>query len=62
MRKATLYKIGLMIVEYQYDFFMGKSIKPMKLKDLADDLEETLRLFHVLSQTNTSHAFVVLLL
>jgi len=38
MRKATLYKIGLMIVEYQYDFFMGKSIKPMKLKDLADDL------------------------
>ncbi len=38
MRKATLYKIGLMIVEYQYDFFFGKSIKPMKLKDLADDL------------------------
>ena len=38
MRKATLYKIGLMIIEYQYDFFMGKSIKPMKLKDLADDL------------------------
>jgi len=21
MRKATLYKVGLMIVEYQYDFF-----------------------------------------
>lgn len=39
MRKATLYKIGLMIVEYQYDFFFGKSIKPMKLKDLADDLK-----------------------
>jgi len=39
MRKATLYKIGLMIVEYQYDFFFGKAIKPMKLKDLADDLE-----------------------
>lgn len=38
MRKATLYKIGLMIVEYQYDFFLGKSIKPMKLKDIADDL------------------------
>ncbi|MBP1681723.1 MAG: polymerase sigma-54 factor RpoN [Proteobacteria bacterium] len=38
MRKATLYKIGLMIVEYQYDFFFGKAIKPMKLKDLADDL------------------------
>ncbi len=39
MRKATLYKIGLMIVEYQYDFFFGKAIKPMKLKDIADDLE-----------------------
>lgn len=38
MRKATLYKIGLMIVEYQYDFFLGKAIKPMKLKNLADDL------------------------
>lgn len=38
MRKAILYKIGLMIVEYQYDFFFGKAIKPMKLKDLADDL------------------------
>ncbi len=39
MRKATLYKIGLMIVEHQYDFFFGKSIRPMKLKDIADDLE-----------------------
>lgn len=39
MRKATLYKLGLMIVEYQYDFFMGGAIKPMKLKDLADELE-----------------------
>ncbi len=39
MRKATLYKIGLMIVEYQYDFFMGKEIKPMTFKDLALDLE-----------------------
>ena len=38
MRKATLYKIGLMIIEYQYDFFFGGAIKPMKLKDLADDL------------------------
>lgn len=37
MRKATLYKIGLMIVEYQYEFFMGGEIKPMKLKDLADE-------------------------
>lgn len=42
MRKATLYKIGLMIVEYQYDFFFGKAIKPMKLKDLADDLGRNL--------------------
>lgn len=39
MRKATLYKIGLMIVEHQYEFFLGKEIKPMRLKDLADDLE-----------------------
>ncbi|MBK1972005.1 RNA polymerase factor sigma-54 [Campylobacter sp. TTU_617] len=39
MRKATLYKIGLMIVEYQYDFFLGKEIKPMTLKNIADDLE-----------------------
>lgn len=39
MRKATLYKIGLMIVEYQYDFFLGGDIKPMTLKDIATDLE-----------------------
>lgn len=38
MRKATLYKIGLMIIEYQYDYFFGGDIKPMKLKDIADDL------------------------
>ncbi|WP_258033592.1 RNA polymerase factor sigma-54 [Campylobacter concisus] len=38
MRKATLYKIGLMIVEYQYDYFLGGDIKPMKLKDLAGEL------------------------
>ncbi|WP_027326828.1 RNA polymerase factor sigma-54 [Helicobacter pametensis] len=37
MRKATLQKIGLMIVEYQYDFFHGGEIKPMRLKDLADE-------------------------
>ncbi|MDE5592312.1 MAG: RNA polymerase factor sigma-54 [Helicobacter sp.] len=37
MRKATLYKIGLMLVEYQYEFFMGGEIKPMKLKDLAEE-------------------------
>ncbi|TQR60513.1 RNA polymerase factor sigma-54 [Campylobacter troglodytis] len=39
MRRATLYKVGLMIIEHQYDFFVGKEIKPMKLKDLAEDLE-----------------------
>ncbi len=39
MRKATLYKIGLMILEYQYDFFMGGSIKPMRLKDIAYELD-----------------------
>ncbi len=37
MRRATLYKVGLMIVEYQYDFFMGGSIKPLTLKTLADE-------------------------
>lgn len=37
MRKATLYKIGLMIVEYQYEFFTGGEIRPMKLKDLAEE-------------------------
>lgn len=38
MRKATLRKIALMIVEYQYDYFFGGDMKPMKLKDIADDL------------------------
>lgn len=37
MRKATLYKVGLMIVEYQYEFFTGGSIKPLTLKTLADE-------------------------
>ena len=37
MRKATIRKIGLMIIEYQYEFFTGGEIKPMKLKDLADE-------------------------
>ncbi|GAX87477.1 RNA polymerase sigma-54 factor [Lebetimonas natsushimae] len=38
MRKETLKKIALMIVELQYDFFTGGIIKPMKIKDLADEL------------------------
>lgn len=37
MRKATLYKVGLMIVEYQYDFFIGGAIMPLTLKTLADE-------------------------
>ncbi|HEX5709908.1 MAG TPA: RNA polymerase factor sigma-54 [Sulfuricurvum sp.] len=37
MRKATLYKVGLMIVEYQYEFFTGGAIKPLTLKMLADE-------------------------
>jgi RNA polymerase sigma-54 factor len=37
MRKATIYKVGLMIVEYQYDFFTGGSIMPLTLKTLADE-------------------------
>lgn len=39
MRKATLYKIGLMIVELQYDFFHGGDIRPMKLKDIAEEFD-----------------------
>ena len=39
LRKSTLKKIALMIVEFQYDFFLGGVIKPMKIKDLADELE-----------------------
>ncbi len=35
LRKATLYKIGLNIVENQYDFFTNGALKPMRLKDLA---------------------------
>ena len=37
MRKATLYKVGLMIVEYQYDFFRGGQIMPMTLQTLAEE-------------------------
>ena len=39
LRKATLSKIALMIVEYQYEFFQGGAIKPMKLDDLAEELD-----------------------
>jgi len=37
MRKATLRKVGLMIVEYQYEFFTGGAIMPLTLKTLADE-------------------------
>lgn len=37
MRKATLKKIGLMIVEYQYDFFLGGNLKPLLLQDFAQE-------------------------
>ncbi len=39
MRRATLYKIGLMIVEFQYEFFQGGDIRPMKLKDIAEEFD-----------------------
>jgi len=38
MRKATLNKVGMMIVEYQYEYFAGGAIRPMKLQHLADEL------------------------
>jgi len=37
MRKATLYKVGLMILEYQYEFFNGGALKPLTLQVLADE-------------------------
>jgi len=39
LRKSTLKKIALLIADLQYEFFMGGVIKPMKIKDLADELE-----------------------
>lgn len=38
MRRQTLYKLALMIVEYQYDFFRGGEIRPMRLVDLSQEL------------------------
>lgn len=37
MRRATIYKVGLMIIEYQYDYFQGGAIMPLTLKTLADE-------------------------
>ncbi len=39
LRKETLTKIALMLVEYQYDFFQGGDIKPLKLDDLSTELD-----------------------
>ncbi len=39
LRKETLTKIALMLVEYQYDFFQGGDIKPLKLDDLSVELD-----------------------
>jgi len=39
LRKETLSKIALSLIEYQYDFFTGGEIKPMKLDDLSTDLD-----------------------
>jgi len=38
LRKSTLYKIAMMIVELQYEFFIGGVIKPMRLQDVANEL------------------------
>jgi len=38
LRKSTLYKIALMIVELQYEFFLGGVVKPMRMQDIADEL------------------------
>ena len=32
-------KVALTLLDYQYDFFMGGDIKPMKLEDLSGDLD-----------------------
>ena len=39
MRKSTLKKIALMIVELQYEFFKGGVLKPMRIQDIAQELE-----------------------
>jgi RNA polymerase sigma-54 factor len=38
LRKATLYNVALVLIEKQYDFFMGSELKPLKLQDVADEL------------------------
>ncbi|AFI05249.1 RNA polymerase factor sigma-54 [Helicobacter cetorum] len=41
LRKATIYKIGLMLLEYQYDFFKGKELRPLRLLDLANEFNHS---------------------
>ena len=41
MRRATLYKIGLMIVEFQYGFFHGGQMRPMRLVDIAEEFDHS---------------------
>jgi len=38
LRKATLYNVSLVLIEKQYNFFMGGELKPLKLQDVADVL------------------------
>jgi len=39
MRRSTLIKVGTSLIDHQYDFFYGGDIKPMRLKDIAQELE-----------------------
>lgn len=38
LRKSTLYNITLVLLEKQYEFFMGGTLKPLKLQDVAQEL------------------------
>jgi RNA polymerase sigma-54 factor len=38
LRKATLYNITLVLLEKQYNFFMGGKLMPLRLQDIADEL------------------------
>ena len=38
LRKSTLYNITLILIEKQYEFFMGGELRPLKLLDVAEEL------------------------
>ncbi|HFS82348.1 MAG TPA: RNA polymerase sigma-54 factor [Epsilonproteobacteria bacterium] len=38
LRKSTLYNITLVLLEKQYEFFMGGTLNPLKLLDVAEEL------------------------